>query len=265
MVLSSASISRLQTEAVPISSAGSAGRHASDNRLSPTAVTPTNLSVLPARLFKTMVRPRRVAASLREPNAIRSTSLPQICVLFSPAVLSRADCMSVGIRAAISAMKLRAYVETTIPSYLTAWPRRDLIRAAEQKQTALWRARRAEYELVGSELLLEECGAGDAEAAAAQLAAVSELPLLEQGSDVASLAETLVRDVPLPPNAVADATHIALAAVHGIELLVTWNCRHIANPVLRPRVDAICRAAGYEPPSICTPAELLGGDDDART
>lgn len=160
-------------------------------------------------------------------------------------------------------MRLRAYVETTIPSYLTAWPSRDLIRAAEQRLTGLWWDRRAEYELVGSELLLEECGAGDPEAAAARLALVSGLPVLEQGPDVAALAEALVRGVPLPPNAVADATHIALAAVHGIDLLVTWNCRHIANPVLRPRVEAVCRAAGYEPPTICTPAELLGGDDDA--
>jgi predicted nucleic acid-binding protein len=118
-------------------------------------------------------------------------------------------------------MRLRVYVETTIPSYLTAWPSRDLIRAAEQRQTALWWARRAEYELVGSELLLEECRAGDSDAAAARLAAVAGLSLLEQGPDVAALADTLVRDVPLPLNAVADAMHIALAAVHGIELLVT--------------------------------------------
>lgn len=160
-------------------------------------------------------------------------------------------------------MKLRAYVETTIPSYLTARPSGNLIRAAEQRQTALWWARRDEYELVVSELLLQECGAGDPEAAAARLATLAGLPVLEQGPDATALAEALVRDVPLPPNAAADAIHIAVAAVHGIDLLVTWNCRHIANPVLRPRVEAVCRAAGYEPPTICTPAELLGGDDDA--
>ena len=138
-------------------------------------------------------------------------------------------------------MKLRAYIETTVPSYLTAWPSGNLIRAAEQRQTALWWARREEYELVGSELLLEECGAGDPEAAAARIATVAELPVLEHGEDVAALAEALVQEVPLPPNALADATHIALAAVHGFDLLVTWNCRHIANPVLRPRVESVCR------------------------
>jgi hypothetical protein len=161
-------------------------------------------------------------------------------------------------------MPLRVYVETTIPSYLTAWPSRDSIRAGEQQQTALFWARRHEYELVGSELLLEECGAGDPDAAKARLAVIIDLPILEQGPDVAKLADTLMQQVPLPANAVADATHIALAAVHGIDLLVTWNCKHIANAVLRPRVEAVCRAAGYEPPSICTPTELLGGNDDAR-
>ena len=165
----------------------------------------------------------------------------------------------------IAGMRPRVYVETTVPSYLTVWPSRDLSRAAEQRQTALWWARRAEYELVGSELLLEECGAGDPDAAAARLAVVAGLPVLEQQPDAAALADALVRGGPLPPNAVADALHIALAAVHGVELLVTWNCRHINNPVLRPRAEAVCRAAGYEPPAICSPADLLGGacDDGA--
>jgi len=162
-------------------------------------------------------------------------------------------------------MKRTVYVETTIPSYLTAWPSRDVVRAGEQQVTRDWWARRDRFELVMSELVLEECRAGDPDAAAARLEVLAGQPLLEQGPDVAALADRLVREVPLPTNAVADATHIALAAVHGIELLVTWNCRHIANPVLRPRVEAICRAAGYEPPSICTPAELLGGTDDEGT
>ena len=159
-------------------------------------------------------------------------------------------------------MRLRAYIETTVPSYLTGWPSRDLIRAAEQRQTALWWDRRAEYDLFGSVLLLEECAGGDPEAATARLAVVTDLPVLEHGPDVAALADALVRGLPLPPKAVADGTHIALAAVHGIDLLVTWNCRHIANPVLRPRLEAICREAGYEPPTICTPAVLLGGGGD---
>ena len=156
-------------------------------------------------------------------------------------------------------MPLRAYIETTVPSYLTAWPSGNLIRAAQQRQTVLWWARRDEYELYGSDLLLTECGDGDADAAEARLAAVAALPLLEQREEVAALADALVRQVPLPEKALADANHIAIAAVHGMDLLVTWNCRHIANPVLRPRVEAVCRAMGYDPPTICTPGELLAG------
>jgi predicted nucleic acid-binding protein len=154
-------------------------------------------------------------------------------------------------------MKLRVYVETTVPSYMAAWPSGDLVRAAQQRLTAVWWARRTEYELLGSELLLAECAAGDPEAAAARLDAVADLPILEENEEVAALALALLQQVPLPEKAVADATHIATAAVHGVDLLVTWNCRHIANPVLRPRVEAVCRSAGYEPPTICTPGELV--------
>jgi len=66
----------------------------------------------------------------------------------------------------------------------------------------------------------------------------------------------LLRDVPLPPKAASDALHIATAAVHGMEYLLTWNCTHIANVTFRPQIEAVCRAAGYEPPLICTPEEL---------
>jgi hypothetical protein len=82
---------------------------------------------------------------------------------------------------------------------------------------------------------------------------------LEQTPEAASLAEALLRGVPLPPQAAADALHIALTAVHGLDYLLTWNCTHIANVTLRPRIEAACRAAGYEPPLICTPEELPAG------
>jgi hypothetical protein len=82
---------------------------------------------------------------------------------------------------------------------------------------------------------------------------------LEQTPEAASLAEALLRGVPLPEQAAADALHIAITAVHGVDYLLTWNCTHIANVTLRPRIEAVCRAAGYEPPLICTPEELPTG------
>lgn len=153
-------------------------------------------------------------------------------------------------------MKPRAYVETTIPSYLTAWPSRDLIRAAHQQVTREWWDRRASFELFISPLVIVECQAGDPTAAADRLATVAGLPLLDATDAVAALAEALTRAVPIPQKAAADAVHIATAAVHGIQYLLTWNCTHIANAVLRPRIEAACRAAGCEPPLICTPQEL---------
>jgi predicted nucleic acid-binding protein len=160
-------------------------------------------------------------------------------------------------------MKPRVYLETTLPSYLTAWPSRDLVRAAHQQITREWWAGRDSFELYTSRLVLLECQAGDAEAAAARLSSLDGIPLLEQTSEVATLAQSLISEVPLPERAAADAIHIAIAAFHGLDYLLTWNCKHIANVTLRPRIEAVCRASGYEPPLICTPEELpTGGQDD---
>src|SRR5947209_7105533 len=126
-------------------------------------------------------------------------------------------------------MKPTVYVETTVPSYLTAWPSRDLVWAAEQQLTRDWGARRSEYELRVSSLVLLECRAGDPDAAALRLAVLDGVPVLAQTPEVEALAAALLREVPLPARAGADALHIAVATVHGAGYLVTWNCTHIAN------------------------------------
>ena len=158
-------------------------------------------------------------------------------------------------------MKPTVYVETTVPSYLTAWPSNNLIRAGQQQITRDWWARRSEYDLRVSTLVLAECGSGDSEAANARLAALAGVSILELSPEAEALAGILMREVPLPERAATDALHVAVAAVNGIEYLATWNCTHIANATLRPRIEASCRRAGYEPPTICTPQELLGGID----
>ncbi len=159
-------------------------------------------------------------------------------------------------------MKPTVYIETTVPSYLTAWPSRDVVRAGEQQVTRDWWARRSAYDLRVSSLVLLECGAGDAEAAALRLSALDGIPVLAQTPEAENLAATLLREVPLPARAAADALHVAVAAVNGVSYLVTWNCTHIANATLRPRIEDLCRRSGYEPPVICTPKELLGGEDE---
>ena len=155
-------------------------------------------------------------------------------------------------------MKSKVYVETSIVSYLTARLSRDLIIAANQQLTQeWWQERRADFDLYIFQLVLEEIRGGDPDAATYRVQSIAGLPMLLLNEAAIILAETLTRDVPLPLKATADALHIAIATVNGLDYLLTWNCKHLANAVLRGRVERLCRAAGYEPPIICTPQELL--------
>lgn len=156
-------------------------------------------------------------------------------------------------------MRSKVYIETSIVSYLAARPSRDLITAAHQQVTHQWWAqRRGDFDLFVSQVVLDEAAAGDVNAAARRLAVVAGLPLLEFTPAVAGLAATLIANVPIPEHAGADAAHIAIAACHGVEFLLTWNCAHIANARLRPRIERICREQGYPVPVLCTPDELTG-------
>ena len=106
--------------------------------------------------------------------------------------------------------------------------------------------------------LRSSAGTGDSDAAARRLALVEGLPLLSLNETAITLAERLLAGAALPSKAREDALHIAMAAVHGIDYLLTWNCKHIANAVKRPLIEAICETSGYRPPIICTPEELTG-------
>ena len=157
-------------------------------------------------------------------------------------------------------MRPRVYLETTIPSYLTARPSRDLIRAAHQHLTREWWSHRERFDLYVSQIVADECRMGDPSAAALRLDAIREFPLLEQSAEAVELARTLMTRVPLPDRAAVDALHVAIAVVNGMDYLLTWNCTHIANAFFRGRIESACRDHGYEPSMICTPEELLEGD-----
>ena len=163
-------------------------------------------------------------------------------------------------------MKPKVYLETTIPSYLTARPSRDLIRAANQLVTReWWDLRRGVFDLYISQIVLEEAAAGDPAAAALRLELIGGVTVLKLSPEAFVLAEELTRAIPLPPKAAVDALHIAIGVVNGINYILTWNCRHIANAVHRSRIEAICRSSGWDAPVICTPDVLLGDDyDDFR-
>ena len=157
-------------------------------------------------------------------------------------------------------MKARLYLETTVPSYLTAWPSRDLIRASHQQITReWWERRRTDFYVFISQLVLDEASAGDPVAARERLAVLVDFPLLDLTEEVSSLAITLVAALALPAKAATDAAHIALAAVHGMHYLVTWNCTHIANAEMATVIQDVCRKHGFTAPVICTPEELMGG------
>lgn len=155
-------------------------------------------------------------------------------------------------------MKPTVYLETTIPSYLTAWRSRELVMAANQEATkAWWDTSRHAFELYISRIVIAEARAGDPEASKRRLAIIEALPELDVSAEVEKLADELLRCAAVPEKAKTDALHIAVATVHGMDYLLTWNCIHIANATLRSKIESACRTIGYEPPIICTPPELV--------
>jgi hypothetical protein len=154
------------------------------------------------------------------------------------------------------------YLETTIVGHIAGRLHRDPFVAARQQVTRdWWRDDAPKFGLYISQLVLEECRAGDSTAAAERFEVVQGIDLLESSDDVDSLADALISGLAIPASEPRDAFHIAIAAVNGVEYLLTWNFKHIANASLRSRIEQVCRDAGYEPPIICTPDELMGAED----
>ena len=155
-------------------------------------------------------------------------------------------------------MAERVYIETTLVTYLTARPNRDVVIAGHQQVThEWWDTRRASYELCVSQLVLDEAGAGDAQAAQERLLVLRPMLVLETTADALELAKELLKASALPAKAADDALHIAVAATKAIPFLLTWNCRHLANAAMRPVIETVCKAKGFKAPIICTPEELV--------
>jgi hypothetical protein len=141
-------------------------------------------------------------------------------------------------------------------SYLTARPSRDIVLAAHQQLTLEWWERRARFDLFVSQAVITEASMGDAEAARRRLLAIRSMPVLAVSGEAADLAEYFVDVRAIPRKAAVDALHVAVAVVHGLDYVLTWNCVHIANAVIRNKLEQACRERGYQPPIICTPEEL---------
>ena len=154
---------------------------------------------------------------------------------------------------------MRIYIESTIPSYVVARPARDILQAARQQITRdWWDLKRVEHELLISQVVLDEIAFGETAMVRLRMDLVQDIPLLEFTDEVLEFAHKVLDSGLLPRESDRDAAHIALATVHEMDLLLSWNCRHIANAAIQTRLRRLAEVAGLNLPVICTPEELIG-------
>lgn len=156
-------------------------------------------------------------------------------------------------------MKPRVYIETTVISYLTARPSRDLIIAARQELTReVWDRLLTDCECFVSALVVLEASKGDEVAAAQRLDAIHGLPVLHVGDDAGRMAELLVVEKAIPAEYAEDALHVAIAALNGMDFVVTWNFTHMNNAATRHKIRSVIERDGYQCPELCSPEEVFG-------
>lgn len=155
-------------------------------------------------------------------------------------------------------MKPTVYIETTVISYRMAKSSRDLIIAAHQQIThEWWDIAIPRFDAFISPIVLEEISKGDADAAKLRLDSVSSFQLLEVLSEVRDLADSYFSAIEIPEKARADSYHLAVAAWHGMDFLISWNCSHIVSGRVKRIVEEINSAKRIRTPIVCTPEELM--------
>ncbi len=153
--------------------------------------------------------------------------------------------------------RLTLYLETTIPSILTARPSQNILQLAHQEMTRQWWEEHAKrYRIFTSQVVLDEAGRGDELAARRRLHFFRTFPLLEVTDEAIELSEVYLARLPLPKTATGDALHLAISVCHRMDYLVTWNCKHLAHGEVRRAAAQLNAALGYVTPTICTPQEL---------
>jgi hypothetical protein len=155
-------------------------------------------------------------------------------------------------------MKPTAYLETSVISHLVGKTPNHVVTAGHQQSTRdWWNFRRDEYQLFISLFVTDEIERGDAKLAAERMSMVADLEMLPILAPVEDLGDKILRATGLPAKARIDANHLAISAAHGMQYLLTWNMRHIANVFIRDRIEKACAAAGYKCPIICSPEQLV--------
>ena len=155
-------------------------------------------------------------------------------------------------------MKPKVYVETSVISYLASRPSQDSVIVGHQQITQEWWSNyRGKFHLVASQLVIQEASAGDPIASQQRLKILEIIELLATTEEALTLAQAFLKFKIMPQKAAEDALHIAIAVTNGIDYLLTWNCKHIANAIIRKEVEGLCRSLGYEAVTICTPEELI--------
>jgi hypothetical protein len=154
---------------------------------------------------------------------------------------------------------MRVYIESTIPSYIVARPARDLLQAARQQTSRdWWELKRHDHELFTSQIVLDEISAGEAEMAKQRLEILAGIPVLRVDETAETLTLQILGSGLLPASADRDAGHIALATIYEMDILLSWNCRHIANASIQARLRKLVEKSGLALPVLCTPDELTG-------
>jgi predicted nucleic acid-binding protein len=159
-------------------------------------------------------------------------------------------------------MPASVYIESSVISYLTARPSRDVVVASRQTITSeWWTDHMVRYEVYISALVIEEISAGNPIAAAARLQAVANIPSVTIDPDAELLAEALLAAGAVPANSTRDALHIAIATLQGADFLLTWNFKHINNAETRGIIAKVIADHGWACPVLCSPEELVGKSD----
>lgn len=159
-------------------------------------------------------------------------------------------------------MKQTVYIETSVVSYLTSRPSKDIVIAGHQAATRDFWDQLGKHDVFVSQLVLDEASQGDEDAASARMKVLDGVKVLEIDDDCRTLAKQLLKDRAIPSQYPEDALHIAVAAVHEVDTIATWNFKHINNPLTRQKIRRSVEKHGYTCPEICSPDEFLGEEND---